>query len=205
VTFEEKIARVCHAANQGLQAAYPAEGVPVAPPWDGLDAETQEGIVAGVCGILAGNTPEESHQAWCEFKLASGWTYGPRKIDADGVREHPCLVPYDELPFEHVIKDHLFAAVVQTLAAGTIDCGPSVVERIADLEQAIRAKQTEGWGDPRELALSLTALEDCQMRFTRGRAKASGVFKPVDLERVEARAERERFEAEAGAAAEDPS
>lgn len=74
----------------------------------------------------------------------------------------------------------------------------SVVEQIAALEESIRAKQAEGWGDPRELALALTALEDCQMRFTRGRAKALGVFRPVDLEKVEAREERARFEAQAG-------
>lgn len=78
---------------------------------------------------------------------------------------------------------------------------PSVVERIAELEGVIREKQAEGWGDPRELALALTALEDVQMRFTRGRAKAAGVFKPVDLERVDAKAERERFVAAAADAA----
>lgn len=77
---------------------------------------------------------------------------------------------------------------------------PSVVERIAELEADLRAKQAAGWGDPRELALALTALEDCQMRATRARAKTLGVFRPVDLERLEAAAERERFEAEASAA-----
>lgn len=200
-TFEEKIARVCHEANRGLQASYPAEGVPVAPPWDELDEETQRGVVAGVCGVIEGNDPAASHEAWCEHKRAHGWTYGPAK---DAVaKTHPCLVPYAELPFEHLIKDHVFGAIVKVLAEGTVGPinPPSVVERIADLEASIREKQASGWGDPRELAISLTALEDVQMRFTRARAKASGVFKPVDLERVEAAAERERFEAEAAEAA----
>jgi hypothetical protein len=37
----------------------------------------------------------------------------------------------------------------------------------------------------REFALALTALEDAQMRFTRGLAKLQGQFAPVDLEQLD--------------------
>ncbi len=31
-------------------------------------------------------------------------------------KEHPCFVPYAELPAKQRMKDHLFGAVVRTLA-----------------------------------------------------------------------------------------
>lgn len=38
-------------------------------------------------------------------------------------------------------------------------------------------------GVEREFALAITALEDAQMRYTRGRAKQDSRFNPVDLDR----------------------
>jgi hypothetical protein len=38
----------------------------------------------------------------------------------------------------------------------------------------------------REFALAITALEDAQMRFTRGMAMVKGRFAPADLERDDA-------------------
>jgi hypothetical protein len=53
------------------------------------------------------------HEAWCDHKIADGWKYGPVK-DA-GKKEHPCLVPYDELPPEQKAKDYVFRAIVTSL------------------------------------------------------------------------------------------
>ncbi len=41
---------------------------------------------------LAKNT----HDTWARQRLADGWKYGPRRDDA--AKEHPCLVPYEDLP-----------------------------------------------------------------------------------------------------------
>src|SRR5436309_3174928 len=41
---------------------------------------------------LARNT----HEHWALGRLATGWTWGERRDDAR--KEHPCLVPYPELP-----------------------------------------------------------------------------------------------------------
>ncbi len=41
---------------------------------------------------LARNT----HEAWASRRLAEGWTLGPRRDDAR--KQHPWLVPYEELP-----------------------------------------------------------------------------------------------------------
>jgi len=41
---------------------------------------------------LARNT----HETWAAQRLEAGWTYGPRRDDA--TKQHPCLIPYEELP-----------------------------------------------------------------------------------------------------------
>lgn len=47
--------------------------------------------------------------------------------------------------------------------------------------------------EAREFAMAMTALEEAGMRYTRGIARGLGVFKPVDLESVDAIAERRAF------------
>lgn len=37
-----------------------------------------------------------NHDVWAQQRLAEGWTYGPKRNDDR--KEHPCLVPYDQLP-----------------------------------------------------------------------------------------------------------
>lgn len=37
-----------------------------------------------------------NHDVWARQRIADGWTWGPRRDDA--AKQHPCLVPYDELP-----------------------------------------------------------------------------------------------------------
>lgn len=54
--------------------------------------------------------------------------------------------------------------------------------------------------EAREYALAVTALEDAQMRYTRGRARMLGVFRPVDLDSTDAIADRRSFLDDAEAA-----
>lgn len=42
--------------------------------------------------LLAKNT----HDIWAAKRLAEGWKYGATRNDER--KEHPCLVPYEELP-----------------------------------------------------------------------------------------------------------
>jgi class 3 adenylate cyclase len=37
-----------------------------------------------------------AHENWANLRMADGWRYGPNRNDAG--KEHPCLVPFDELP-----------------------------------------------------------------------------------------------------------
>jgi hypothetical protein len=57
--------------------------------------------------------PSAQHEAWLADKLADGWKYGPEKKPEN--KEHPCCIPYDQLPIEQRRKDALFKAVVAAL------------------------------------------------------------------------------------------
>lgn len=39
---------------------------------------------------------ENVHDTWAAGRIADGWTYGPERNDTK--KQHPCLVPYSELP-----------------------------------------------------------------------------------------------------------
>jgi hypothetical protein len=60
-------------------------------PADTSGVEVPPGIAA-LSESLARNT----HENWAAQRLADGWRHGPVRDDAR--KEHPCLVPYDELP-----------------------------------------------------------------------------------------------------------
>lgn len=111
----DQIARVVHEANRAVQVEQNDPTIPVSVHWDELDHETKASAVDGVKGVLLGNTPEQSHDNWVRFKVTNGWTLGPVKDEA--TKQHPLLVPYDELPESQKVKDHLFVAIVTTLAA----------------------------------------------------------------------------------------
>lgn len=110
-----QIAHVCHEANRALQIEQADPTIPVSPLWEDLDDETRASAVDGVAAVLAGASPRESHENWMRFKIAHGWTLGPVKDEAK--KEHPLLVPYDELDPAQKVKDALFSAIVHTLGA----------------------------------------------------------------------------------------
>ena len=41
---------------------------------------------------------ENVHDTWAVGRMADGWTYGPERNDSK--KQHPCLVPYNDLPEE---------------------------------------------------------------------------------------------------------
>lgn len=80
--------------------------------WDDAPDWQKESAIAGVTMHLASPdaTPEDSHASWLAQKLADGWVYGPVK-DAEK-KEHPCCVPYAELPEAQKAKDYIFRGAV---------------------------------------------------------------------------------------------
>ena len=103
------IAMMCHALN----AAYcQSMGDDSQPSWDDAPDWQRNSAIAGVEMHLANPnaTPEQSHESWYKQKEVEGWTYGEIK-DAEK-KEHPCFLPYEELPDAQKAKDYLFRATV---------------------------------------------------------------------------------------------
>lgn len=109
----EKTAKICHEANRAICAA---AGDDSQVSWEDAPEWQRESARRGV--IFAQHNPEASaatqHEAWMADKLQDGWVYGPEKDPEK--KTHPCLVPYDELPFEQRVKDHVFRAIVRASA-----------------------------------------------------------------------------------------
>lgn len=108
----DQIAHACHEANR----AYCFElGDYTQPEWIQAPAWQRDSAIVGVEKILNGEVtrPEQSHESWLAQKVADGWVYGPVKDPEK--KEHPCMVPYEQLPEDQRRKDALFFAVVQAL------------------------------------------------------------------------------------------
>lgn len=107
-----QIARVCHEVNRAYCAAL---GDHSQPAWQDAPEWQRDSAYKGVMHTL-GNPdakPSDSHESWLAEKRAAGWKYGPVKDPEK--KEHPCFVPYDDLPAEQKAKDFIFQAVVRAL------------------------------------------------------------------------------------------
>lgn len=110
----EQIAKCCHQVNKAYCESisdFTQDEWEEAPMWQ------RDSAIAGVKAHIDSDftmTPEGSHESWMAQKKLEGWKYGPVK-NAD-LKEHPCMVPYDQLPNRQRAKDHLFRQVVHVLA-----------------------------------------------------------------------------------------
>lgn len=109
----QSIAKVCHETNRAYCQSIGDNSQPTwdeAPDWQRQSAEN------GVRFHLENPDakPSHSHEEWLKEKEATGWKYGP--VKNPDTKEHPCFVPYDQLPEEQKKKDALFVAVVHALA-----------------------------------------------------------------------------------------
>jgi len=106
------IASIAHAINAAYCMSLGDNSIPA---WDDAPEQQRNSIIAGVEMHLANPdaTPEQSHESWLAQKLADGWIYG--EVKDPELKQHPCVLPYDELPPEQKAKDYLFRAVVHAL------------------------------------------------------------------------------------------
>lgn len=110
----EQIAQVCHEANRAYCVTiedYSQPGWIDTPDWQRESAV--HGVEFHIHNLSTGvsSQPSASHEAWLAEKEKQGWKYGPVK-DAEK-KEHPCFLPYDQLPVEQRLKDYIFAAIVK--------------------------------------------------------------------------------------------
>ena len=106
----EQTAKMCHEVNKAYCEAI---GDHSQVSWNEAPEWQQDSAINGVIFHLNNPdaNPEDSHNNWWKQKIADGWQYGPVK-DAEK-KEHPCMVPYNELPINQRVKDHLFISMVK--------------------------------------------------------------------------------------------
>ena len=85
-------ARAAHEANRAYCIAI---GDDSQLPWDEAPEWQRDSAINGV-------------------KARTGWKYGPVKDPEK--KEHPCFVPYDELPSTEKAKDAIFVSIARTIA-----------------------------------------------------------------------------------------
>jgi hypothetical protein len=108
----EKIAEVCHETNRAYCCTI---GDDSQLPWAEAPEWQSKSAIDGVKHVLENPDapPSASHDSWLAEKKVAGWKYGPVKDPEK--KEHPCFVPYEDLPEEQKRKDTLFIAVVNAL------------------------------------------------------------------------------------------
>lgn len=107
-----QIAQVAHEINKAYCESI---GDSTQTSWDAAPEWQKESAIKGVEFHLANPdaSPSASHDSWLKQKEEDGWKYGEVK-DAEK-KEHPCFVPYEQLPIEQRSKDYLFKQVVHSL------------------------------------------------------------------------------------------
>lgn len=106
------IAKVAHEINK---AYCDSIGDHSQPSWEDAPEWQRSSAINGVEFHLGdpNASPSASHESWLKQKTEEGWKYGLVKDPVK--KEHPCFVPYDELPVEQRSKDYLFKQVVHSL------------------------------------------------------------------------------------------
>lgn len=113
MTKEKIIAYCAQAAHEVNRVFCEAHGDNSQLPWEEAPEWQIISAIRGVSVALDGATPEQQHEAWSKDKIKEGWKYGPVKDPFK--KEHPCLVPYSELPLMQQLKDSLYISVVNAM------------------------------------------------------------------------------------------
>lgn len=67
-------------------------------PMDTSDIQLPEGL-----NVLIEQMAKNVHEVWAQSRMEQGWTYGPERNDQ--LKQHPCLVPYEQLPEDEKAYD----------------------------------------------------------------------------------------------------
>ena len=113
----DQIWRAAQAAHEANRVLCLALGDNSQPMWDLAPDWQKKSAVMGVEQINAHpeTTPEQSHEGWLKVKQEDGWKYGPVKNTE--AKEHPCFLPYGQLPENQRLKDEMFGLVVRAVLA----------------------------------------------------------------------------------------
>ena len=102
ILTKEQVAKICHEANRALCTGL---GDFSQPTWEGAPEWQKQSAITEVQFNL--DNPDAPASASHE------WKYEPIKLPDH--KEHPCFVPYEQLPLDQQVKDHLFKAIVSAV------------------------------------------------------------------------------------------
>ena len=58
--------------------------------------DTSDILLPEELNVLIEHMAKNVHEVWAQSRMEQGWTYGEERSDA--LKQHPCLIPYEELP-----------------------------------------------------------------------------------------------------------
>ena len=89
---------------------------PLEPKWSEAPLWKRANTINSVARILAHPeaTPADDHNLWLAYRLVEGWRHGSEENHE--MREHPDMVPWDQLGPEQKLRDTLFLEAVRTTA-----------------------------------------------------------------------------------------
>ena len=73
--------------------------------------DTSDVILGKELQDLVEEMAKNVHEVWAQSRISQGWSYGSERNDE--LKQHPCLVPYEELP--EVEKDYDRNTALETL------------------------------------------------------------------------------------------
>lgn len=122
----ENVARVAHELNK---AYCESMGENSQPNWEDAPEWQKSSAINGVKFHLDNPdaSPSASHESWLKQKAEEGWKYG--LVKNPETKEHPCFVPYDELPKEQKAKDFIFRQAIHSLQPFIYSEGDGVPEK----------------------------------------------------------------------------
>jgi hypothetical protein len=82
-------------------------------PYEPQPIDTSKIRLHGDLHDLTEQLAENAHDHWARLRMSEGWTYGPQRNDES--KQHPCLVPYSELPESE--KEYDRQTAIETLRA----------------------------------------------------------------------------------------
>ncbi len=113
--MDDRILECAEAAHEVNRAFCKALGDLTQKPWAEASSWQKESAVEGVNRVLSGDTdPSSAHRSWMKSKIDGGWKLGPVKDETK--KEHPSLVPFEQLSLWERAKDLLFVTTVEAVA-----------------------------------------------------------------------------------------
>lgn len=108
----EQIAQICHEVNRAYCESI---GDFSQKAWKDTSQWQIDSAINGVNfhRLNPNAKPNDSHENWLKEKEKDGWKWGSVKNVEK--KEHPCFLPYSELPQEQRSKDYIFSAIVKTI------------------------------------------------------------------------------------------